>query len=81
MTETDNIRTELFRIISEQFVIPVEKISDFLEPGDVDSWDSIGHLQLVRKIETHFNLSFTIQDVMGFDSVRDILDTIKMNLP
>ena len=77
MTAEDKLHKDIYDIISGQFLIPKENITSALGPGDLDNWDSIGHLQLVRKLEQHFNVSFTVPDVMSFDTVKDIYDTIK----
>jgi acyl carrier protein len=74
------IKADIYEILSEQFKIAKRDIKDGLGPGDLSSWDSIGHLQFIRKLERHFNLGFTVYDIMSFNSVREICQTIQSRL-
>lgn len=71
------IKADVYDMLSEQFSIARQEISDSLGPGDLAGWDSIGHLQLVRKLERHFHISFTVYDIMSLNTVKDICDTIQ----
>ena len=76
----DRIRAEVLSLIAKQFSFPEEKILDSLGPGDLNRWDSIGHMQLVQQLENHFNISFSVFDIMEFNTVKDICLTINQLL-
>ena len=75
--DTDKVKSDVYGLIAEQFLIDEGEITDILGPGDLSNWNSIGHLQLVQKLETHFNISFTVYEIMSFNTVKDICETIK----
>ena len=70
------IRSDILTLIGDQFSFPQEKINDTLGPGDLPSWDSIGHMQLVQKMESHFSISFSVFDIMEFNTIKDICLTV-----
>ena len=70
------IRSHVLNLIGDQFSFPKEKIKDNFGPGDLPSWDSIGHMQLVQKLENHFRISFSVFDIMEFNTVKDICLTV-----
>ena len=48
-----------------------------LKLGDLDEWDSLGHLDLVAQLESEFNVSFSLDDIptlTSLEAVRAYLD-------
>jgi acyl carrier protein len=44
-----------------------------LKLGDLDEWDSLGHLELVAQIESEFGISIDlddIQELVSLDAIR-----------
>lgn len=39
-----------------------------LEYQSVDTWDSVGHMALIAEIESEFEISMDMDDVIDFDS-------------
>jgi acyl carrier protein len=74
---SDNIKTAVYELISEHFSVAKDEISDALGPGNLRNWDSIGHVQLVQKLEERFSISFDVHDIMAFNTVKDIYTTIE----
>ncbi len=44
---------------------------------DIKMWDSLTHLELIAAVEAEFNLKFSFNEVMGFNSVGDMLRLIE----
>ena len=44
---------------------------------DIKMWDSLTHLQLIAEIESEFEIIFSFNEVMMFNSVADIIITIQ----
>ena len=47
-----------------------------LKLGDLDEWDSLGHLELVAQIESEFGVSLSLDDIPKLGS----LDAIREHL-
>ena len=50
------------------------KLTDTME--DIDSWDSIGQLQLIMNIEAEFGIKLNTEDVVQIDSVEKCIDVV-----
>ena len=44
-------------------------IADPMSFDDIPGWDSVGHMNLVTELESHFGISLDMGDIVGLDSV------------
>lgn len=44
--------------------------------GDIEEWDSLTHLQIIAKIEQHFNIKFNFREIKHFENVGDLCNAI-----
>jgi len=72
----DEIISKVFSILSEQFSVSDNEITDETGPGDLAKWDSIGQLRLILELEKQFNIQLSVDDVMSINNVRDIIHVI-----
>ena len=55
-----------FETIAEEMLkIPQENIQDSLTPKDVPNWDSMNYLLFIAELEKEYNISFTMDEVLG----------------
>jgi acyl carrier protein len=47
-------------------------ITEQTTPSDLDEWDSLNHAQLLYAIEKHFNVKFSLKEMVRFNSVGNI---------
>jgi len=50
------------------------KLTDTME--DIESWDSIGQLQLIMNIEVEFGIKLNTEDVVQIDSVEKCIEIV-----
>ncbi len=74
-------RKEVFEKLDEIF-------NDVLDPedeinldedscaDDIDEWDSLSHIQLVVAVEKAFGIKFTSKEIMGWQKVGEMVDSI-----
>ncbi|MBP3200430.1 MAG: acyl carrier protein [Lachnospiraceae bacterium] len=43
---------------------------------DIDEWDSLNHITIISTIENEFDVDFTMEEVVNFKNVGDIVDKI-----
>jgi acyl carrier protein len=48
--------------------------------ADVDGWDSLTHMILIDKIESHFKIKFKLKEIMKFNNIGDMVLTIQQKL-
>ena len=50
------------------------KLTDTMD--EIESWDSIGQLQLIMHIEVEFGIKLNTEDVVQIDSVEKCIDIV-----
>ena len=63
---------KLFNIISRVMEIESSELTDESRPEDIENWDSYNGLLLVDKLESEFNVEFTVEEVFDVHSIADI---------
>jgi acyl carrier protein len=69
MNDIHSRLTDIFRYIldDETIVLRPEMTAD-----DVDSWDSLSHINLVVAVEKEFRIRFTVAEVSGLKNVGEM---------
>ena len=52
--------------------IESSELTDESKPEDIENWDSYNGLLLVDKLESEFNVTFTVEEVFDINSIADI---------
>ncbi len=60
------------KIASNIFGIKIEDIKDSLTSEDIPNWDSMNYLLFIAEIEKDFDVSFSMDEVLGTKSLGDI---------
>lgn len=68
---------DIFRDVldNEDITISFESCAD-----DYDEWDSLAHVQLVAEIQKSMNIKFTAREMISWDTVGDMCETIQSKL-
>ena len=71
---------KLFTLISKALKISKKKIKMSLKVGDIEEWDSLGHLEILIKIDKETNgKSSKIKNLSSCASVKKIFENLKKN--
>ena len=73
---------KLKQAFSEALAIPVDQVTENLKYQGIAEWDSVSHLFLVEAIETAFNLTIAIEDVLemsSFLNVKKVLTKLQIS--
>lgn len=65
------VRREIIEIFADVFQHEGE-IKPATSPDDVERWDSLQHIALVRALETTFAISLSMDEMLEMRSVADI---------
>ena len=68
---------DLYKIIAKTLSISESDVSDESRPETIESWDSFNGLVLVDELENHFNVKFTISEIIDVKNVADIKRHLK----
>lgn len=55
-------------IFLELFTLEKKQLGPHLVYQSIDSWDSVGHMELMAKIENKFGINLEMDDVIDFTS-------------
>ncbi|MEY8338970.1 acyl carrier protein [Lachnospiraceae bacterium 62-35] len=61
----------------EALEIDEDKINESLEYQGVDSWDSVGHMELVSELEDTFDIAMETDDIIEFSSYKKGIEILK----
>ncbi|HLA09009.1 MAG TPA: acyl carrier protein [Pyrinomonadaceae bacterium] len=59
-------------ILAEVLQISITMVSDGLSMKDINTWDSLKHMELIVTLEQNFGIEFTFDDIVAMQSVREI---------
>lgn len=69
-----NIEERVMNIIAAILGVAVNEVSGDTAIGDLPTWDSLNHLQIIAKIEAEFGIKFTPDVMMDLEDVSDIVN-------
>ena len=52
--------------------IPETRITDDLAMRDVETWDSLKHMEVVASLENGFGIELTFDEIVAMQSVKEI---------
>jgi len=77
-------RTEILKKIEAIFrdVLDNEEIELTEEScaDDIEEWDSLSHIQLIVAIEKEFGVKFTSKEILRWNNVGEMIDSIESHL-
>ena len=76
MTVFDQIRT----IASDLFAIPPGKINAASSPENIESWDSVQHLNLVLALEEKFGLQLSLEEIEQMKTIGEVAKIVEGKL-
>jgi len=59
-------------VLAEVLQLRPAEITDDLTMKDVESWDSLKHMELIVALETAFSVQLTFEEIVAMQSVREI---------
>ena len=68
------------QIMADIFDINPKRINKSTSMDNIDSWDSLKHINLIIELEQEFKISLDTKEIESMSSFDDILKTLKMKL-
>lgn len=75
--EITAILTDIFRDVFDD---PSIELRDGMTAADVESWDSLNHINLIVAVERRFKIRFTTREVTTLRNVGDLTDLTQRKL-
>ena len=75
------VKNKVFEVIKRVFKLrDLTLDEDFLREGNIEGWDSLGHLNLLMELEREFGIKFSLDDIERSRTFRDITALIERKL-
>ena len=71
------IENEIKKIVLNSLKLDESEYDEELAAGDIPTWDSLGHLNLLMAIEDRFSISFDIADSIDIETIEDLIEVTK----
>ena len=68
---------KLYQIIGKILDVPASEINDESSPETIENWDSFNSLMLADELESEFNISFTLDEIIDSANVAVIKKHLK----
>ncbi|MCV9933578.1 acyl carrier protein [Flavobacterium sp. LS1R47] len=72
-----NTIEQLNGVFARAFEIPVDSVNNDLEYQGIAEWDSMSHLVMVQELESTYNISIEMEDILEMGSVLKIKEILK----
>lgn len=72
----EDILKDLELVFRDVFDDDCLKIFDDMNAEDIEDWDSLAQVNLIVAIENNFNIKVNIEEVMKFQNVGQMIDSI-----
>jgi len=72
----EQIQTIFRKVFQDESLV----IQPSTSANDIAMWDSLTHIELISSIEDAFQIKFSFQEVMKFNTVGDMLQVISQKL-
>jgi acyl carrier protein len=69
----DSTEIRLRLMLADIFQVPLEEITPDLAFGDLPQWDSLGHMELMMRLEEGFNAEITTESIAVLTSLPVII--------
>jgi len=76
----EDILTRVQQAFHDAFDVDSKLVSIDTTPDDIPGWDSVGHLALASSLESVFEVSFDVDDLMEMENVREIVRVVQSKL-
>jgi acyl carrier protein len=68
------MENRLKQIFSDIFELEIEEIDSDTSTDNIDTWDSLHHMDLIVAIEDEFDVSFDVEDIPELQNYAEILE-------
>jgi len=75
-----SLEKDIFKLATEHFLVPLEQINKDSSSDTISAWDSLGHLEFIALLESHFNITFNTAEMMRIENLGDIIEIVKEKL-
>ncbi len=79
MDQIDILTAKIQAVLVQALEVPAELVTPELAFGDLPQWDSMGHMEVMMRLEEHFGIEINNDTIAGLTSIPIIRQHILEN--
>jgi len=64
------------QLVAQVFGLHVSQVTDATSNQNIAEWDSLGHVNLIMQVESHYGVSLSIEDALTLTNVGVLKRTL-----
>ena len=64
------------QLVAQIFGLRISQVTDTTSNQNIAEWDSLGHVNLIMQVESHYGVSFSIEDALTLTNVGVLKRTL-----
>jgi acyl carrier protein len=78
-SETSNLSQRVQSLLAEAIQVPGEMVTPDLSFGDLPQWDSLGHMEVMLRLEEEFGVAIDADTIAQLISIPEICRFLEDN--
>ena len=78
--DNDSVKNKVVEIVSTILQIQPSELSPNSMVGDFPTWDSLGHLTILQRVQDDFGIEFEPEEMMDIEDLKDIIEIVGRKL-
>lgn len=78
--ELSKVDETVTQLLGEVLQLPTTQITDELTMSEVETWDSLTHMEFIAMLETSINTPLTFEEIVAMKNVRAIKQILRAKL-
>ena len=70
-------KDKYIKVFTKSFGINKDKLKKDLKYNSISKWDSVGHMNMIAKLEQEFKISMEMDDIIDFSSFKTGIKILK----
>ncbi len=70
-------KEKYIKVFTKSFGVDKNKLKKDLKYNSIPKWDSVGHMNMIAKLEQEFNISLEMDDIIDFSSFKTGIKILK----
>lgn len=79
MNPSPTLTEQIQALLAEAIQAPIEEITPDLTFGDLPQWDSMGHMEVMLRLEEKFGVEISADTIAALTSIPEIIKHLENN--
>ncbi len=79
MSPSPTLTEQIQALLAEAIQVPIEEVTPDLAFGDLPQWDSMGHMEVMLRLEEKFSVEINADTIAALISIPEIVKHLETN--